>query len=1097
MRTAKRGLLLFVMSLLLTVMVGCDNGSSSSSSGSSGPTVAVESVKVTASSTSIAMGDTVDLSVEFTPPNATNKNVTYASSNESVLQVNSVTGAVTVMGSGTATITITSQDGAKVASVTIVVSSNSVAPTSITLVPADKSIQVGESYDLVETVSPGSATYAGITYSVVPAGIVEISESGRVTGKSGGNATITATIDGTSINNTARVTVTDAPISPTGLVVTPDNNTLLSGDSYELDVTILPVGADTSEITYSVSPSGVVNVVDGVVTAIGGGSATITVSLVDYPAVSTTVDVNVVETAPAQGYDDSSGVWHIYNEAGLAAYQKATVSNSSLPALLISDITLTAPETDNTSNWTPINNFSGIFDGNNKTISGVVVHSTSNNQGFFGQITGTVKNLVLDNISITGQEDVGGAVGYLQESGLVENVSVVGDSNISGERWTGGIVGRNEGGIIHCYNEASIVVSTGSVAAGGITGGSSGNEGIIIASHNAGNVTGTSSNMRIGGIVGRNDSLVIASYNTGNLSVIGDDSYIGGIAGRNSEGNNIIASYSTGILSGTGTNNYTGGIVGNNGTSYNGATVGAVINTYFLTGTAPNGIGNPASDDEATPVADIAGLNAQAVLNDMNNAIDAYNSTEAVKIRYKFVDGGANSPMLEKTVVEVSAIIISADVQYITTSETAQLTTVYLPVDATGGDSFIIDWTSSNNSIATVNNGIVSPVSNGDVTITAKVRGTNVEKSIVIRVEDEGFTLNSNNVYEISNARGLFAFSEAVANDNTIDAVLVDNITFIPQVDVKVSNWISISSYRGTFDGDNKAVSGIVVYEPERSQQGFFGTVDRSGTVQNLVLDNISVTGINAIGGVVGFLTDSGLVENVSVIGNSNITGIEFVGGIAGQTRTKIVNAYNEADIIASGYDDGSGDIATAGGITGGSFTGTGEIIASHNVGNVTGTEDNMHLGGIVGGNISLVIASYNTGTVSAKGSNSFVGGIVGRNNNGYNIIASYSTGTVSGMGNNNFIGGVVGNNDADNNGATAGIVTSTYFLTGTATNGIGNPASDIEATPIADIAGLNNIVDAMNTAIQTYVGANGEVWFRWHKGTDTATDLPTVQGQQ
>ena len=58
--------------------------------------------------------------------------------------------------------------------------------------------------------------------------------------------------------------------------------------------------------------------------------------------------------------------------------------------------------------------FSGTFDGNGKTISGINIDkSVYNYKGIFGLVNGTVKNLVVINSSIVAYQNVGAIVGYL------------------------------------------------------------------------------------------------------------------------------------------------------------------------------------------------------------------------------------------------------------------------------------------------------------------------------------------------------------------------------------------------------------------------------------------------------------------------------------------------------------------------------------------------------------------------------------------------------------------------------------------------------------------------------------------------------------
>ena len=92
--------------------------------------------------------------------------------------------------------------------------------------------------------------------------------------------------------------------------------------------------------------------------------------------------------------------------------------------------------------WTPIgtsfdNSYTGTFDGNGKTITGLTVTGSDRYTGLFGFIKGTVKNVVLTEINITSGTFVGGVAGW-SFGGNIENCSVSG--SVSGSD-VGGVVG--------------------------------------------------------------------------------------------------------------------------------------------------------------------------------------------------------------------------------------------------------------------------------------------------------------------------------------------------------------------------------------------------------------------------------------------------------------------------------------------------------------------------------------------------------------------------------------------------------------------------------------------------------------------------------
>ena len=129
------------------------------------------------------------------------------------------------------------------------------------------------------------------------------------------------------------------------------------------------------------------------------------------------------------------------------------------------------------NNFTPIgdNNhyFMGAFDGNGKTISGININNSSAyNQGIFGRVDGTVKNLIISNCSIEGYQKIGAIAGTLELHGIIENCSVGDNVTLSGCFYIGGIAGVSEEGKIKgCTSAATITgVRDDAGSLGGIVG---------------------------------------------------------------------------------------------------------------------------------------------------------------------------------------------------------------------------------------------------------------------------------------------------------------------------------------------------------------------------------------------------------------------------------------------------------------------------------------------------------------------------------------------------------------------------------------------------------------------------------------------------
>ena len=171
--------------------------------------VLVTSVTLSVTSVSLTVGETNQLSATVSPGNATDRSVTWSSSNTSVASVNS-SGLVTAKGAGSATITCKANDGSG-KQATCSVSVSAAAPikvSGITLNYTSTSLTVGETRQLNATISPSDATDKSVTWSSSNTSVASVNSSGLVTANGRGTATITCKAnDGSSQQATCEVTV--------------------------------------------------------------------------------------------------------------------------------------------------------------------------------------------------------------------------------------------------------------------------------------------------------------------------------------------------------------------------------------------------------------------------------------------------------------------------------------------------------------------------------------------------------------------------------------------------------------------------------------------------------------------------------------------------------------------------------------------------------------------------------------------------------------------------------------------------------------------------------------------------------------------------
>ncbi len=170
--------------------------------------VSVTGIKLSQTSITLEKGKTQTITATVSPSNATNKTVTWTTSNSSVATVSN--GKITAKGAGTATITAKTANG-KTATCKVTVKNPTVDPTSIKLNKTTASVAVGSTLTLTATVFPSNATNKTVTWSSNNTGVAKVSSKGVVTGVKAGTAVITAkSNNGKSAKATITVTAAKA-----------------------------------------------------------------------------------------------------------------------------------------------------------------------------------------------------------------------------------------------------------------------------------------------------------------------------------------------------------------------------------------------------------------------------------------------------------------------------------------------------------------------------------------------------------------------------------------------------------------------------------------------------------------------------------------------------------------------------------------------------------------------------------------------------------------------------------------------------------------------------------------------------------------------
>ncbi|MFW6037966.1 MAG: GLUG motif-containing protein, partial [Candidatus Saliniplasma sp.] len=648
--------------------------------------------------------------------------------------------------------------------------------------------------------------------------------------------------------------------------------------------------------------------------------------------------------------------------------------------VLYNDLDANSPGYDDwvgtASGWEPIGDgvdpFTGIFDGNGKTISGLYINRSAEEYvGLFGYTDGAeIKDIELTGVDVTGEQRVGGLVGY--NNGLVSNTSASGEVEGVSGYYNGVLVGYN-------YYDGEVHFS-----------------------HSSGTVTGANG---LGGLCGLNLGTISNSYSTADVVATGN--YIGGFVGEHRGG--ITNAYSIGQVSG---GSYVGGFVGWNS--------GTVENSFWdneTSGQTTSEGGTGKTTEEMKDVATFTDISTDGLdtswdffgnPNDDVGEEDTWHIHEMINDGYPFL-------LWEPSAIydwhDLDAIRNDLDSGYILMRDLDENSAGYANYNSHVEASYEVEEDA----------GYQQTWDDGD---TIEICFDDGHYDSILGVEDDvgnpiAHTVGEEiTIDEDTGERYVYVFYEnALIGWDPIGEFDSENLEL---------------AFTGTFDGGGHEIRGLYINRPGENDVGLFGCILEGSLVENIGLTGSTVSGRTRVGTLVGnnrgdvnnsyasgyvsgFFTVGGLVGRsyfrsvTNSYATGEVTGYRLVGGLVGYNMYgDVLNSFSTCNVTA--------DQNLVGGLIGYNhgFTSTNSLtFNSYATGDVTGIEE---VGGLVGrsyGNTTLSDC-YATGTVTGD---SNVGGLVGLNTyyqwedtfEASSILNSYSTGTVSG---NQEVGGLVGFND-------------------------------------------------------------------------------------
>ena len=600
-----------------------------------------------------------------------------------------------------------------------------------------------------------------------------------------------------------------------------------------------------------------------------------------------------------------------------------------------------------------ITRFLGNFNGQGFVISNLTInHPGYNYIGVFGypSTSATISNLGVEGGTITGYDSVGGLIGY-NFAGTI--TSCHSSNSVSGNNYTGGLIGQNSISATITSSYATGTVSGSGLYSGGLVGLNSAD--LIDSCYATGTISGTNFS---GGLVGRNSGTILSSYATGAVTA---NNYTGGLVGTNAANATIDACYATGSVTGS---TASGGLVGTNDST---------INSSYATGAVSGG----------SQTGGLIGLSSTNTTVDLCYATGSVTGT--------FYSGG----LIGWSYASVTSSYSSGSLSLSTGNyiggfmgrySSGTITSCYWDMDSSG------EATSPKGTGLTSDDMILKESFVGfdfdtipDWIIIDGITTPYLPWQEAPPIPD--FELGDGTLddpYQLSSLLDLYILSESSTNwaENTY-FILTANIDAY-----RTSSWYGglgfspignlETPFLGNVDGQEFVISNLTINRPDDDYIGLLGYAGSESSISNVGVEGGNITGYDYVGGLVGYIEGSD-INSCYVTGT--ISGNDYVGGLIG---------YNFADTLASCYSECTvSGYEYVGGLLGHSDSGT--VTDCYATGDVSASYDVA--GGLAGYSSSTMTNSYAMGDVAAP---EYAGGFVG-DGNGNTYTACYATGDVSG----------------------------------------------------------------------------------------------------
>ena len=253
--------------------------------------VKVQQITLTPSTSSVVVGESLQITVKVLPENATNTTLKWKITPENVLKPTAVSGQFTAQQVGEALVRAEAADGSGITAVCKVVVKPRLVQ-AISLNATQKELIIGDSFTLTATLSPENATNRHVIWKLVSGDAISLSNIGVIQAKKVGEALVRAEAeDGSGITAECKVVVKPRLVQSISLNSTQKN--LIIGDSFTLTATLSPENATNRNVVWKLVSGNAISLSNtGVVQAKKVGEALVRAEAADGSG--TTAECKVV-----------------------------------------------------------------------------------------------------------------------------------------------------------------------------------------------------------------------------------------------------------------------------------------------------------------------------------------------------------------------------------------------------------------------------------------------------------------------------------------------------------------------------------------------------------------------------------------------------------------------------------------------------------------------------------------------------------------------------------------------------------------------------------------------------------------------------------